>query len=86
MSASHLAGLVGVHRFVYMVEAQHERESHGNFGGGHGEDEEEHDLAVRLSPAAPGRDEGEPGGVQHDLNGHEYEDQVAPHQQSHRPQ
>ena len=65
-----------------MVKSQHEREPDGNFGGRHGENEEEHHLAIRLSPARSRGDKAESGRIEHHLNRHQREDHVAPRQQS----
>ncbi len=44
------------------------------------EDKEEHHLAVGRGKAGAGDDEGEPGRVEHDLQGKEDEDRVPAHE------
>ena len=68
------------------MEEQNESQADGDFGGGHSEDEEEHDLAVGLSPARAGCDEREAAGVEHDFNAHQSEDKVTPRYESCQPQ
>src|SRR5579862_2760377 len=86
MSASQLAGGVNVQLRLLSVEEQDERQSDGDFSRSHGEDEEEHDLPVGLSPARAGCDEREAAGVEHDLKAHEREDEITPRDQSCQPQ
>src|ERR1041384_2457917 len=49
----------------------------GHLGGGHGHDEEDERLAVVAAEAMAEGDEGEVGGVQHQLDGHEDHERVA---------
>lgn len=69
-----------------MVQPEHQREAHGNFGGGHGQDEEEHHLAVGLAPAGSCNDKAEAGCIEHHLNRHQRKYHVAAGQQSGQPQ
>lgn len=69
-----------------MVKAQHEREPHRHLGGGHGQNEQEYYLAIRLGPARPGGDKCEAGRIEHHLNRHECKDHVPACQQSGQPQ
>src|SRR6185312_220181 len=77
ISAPHARRHVGVERAPLPVQPQHQRQSHGDFGGRHGQDEQEHHLAVGLVPARTGDHERQPRRVQHDLDRHEDEDHVA---------
>src|SRR5512134_275634 len=74
--ASHSARSVGVKGLEAVIHLEHEREAHGDLGRRHGQDENEHDLAVNLPPARAGDDEGQAHGVQHHLDAHEHEDDV----------
>ncbi len=62
-----LLSSVDIERLEALIELQHQRQADRDFGSGQREDQDEHDLAVRLPPAAAGDDEGQRGGVQHDL-------------------
>lgn len=69
-----------------MVELKHERQSYRDFGGGHRQDEDEHHLPIRLRPTRAGHHKCQSGGIQHDFNGHQNEQQVPPHQQADQAQ
>lgn len=81
MSSLHGAGAVGIEGAEAVEEAQHDREPDGHLRRRHRQDEEEHHLAVGLLPARAAHHERQPGGVKHDLDGHQLEDHVPPHQQ-----
>ena len=68
-----------------MVE-EYERQSDRHLGGRHGENEQKHDLAVRLRPSRASRDECQAARVEHDLNAHEREDKVTPREKSRETQ
>src|SRR5512138_3584590 len=81
MSALHRSGGVGIERFEMTADLDEQGQADRDLGRGRGQDEEEHDLALGLAPARPGDDEGEPGRVDHDLERHEDEKEVAPDEQ-----
>src|SRR5690349_8105986 len=72
----HFAGAIGVKHAVLVIEAQEQRQADGDFGCRHGQNKKEHHLAVRLHPMRARRNECQPGGIEHDLNGHEREHEV----------
>src|SRR5277367_5879234 len=86
MSASQFAGGVHVQLRLFPVEEQDKCQSDGDFGSGHGEDKEKHDLPIGLSPSRAGCDECEAACIEHDLNAHEREDEITPRDQSCQPQ
>src|SRR3712207_1985975 len=45
-------------------------EAHDHLGGGHDEDEEDHDLPAHVVEGAGERDEGQVDGVEHELDAH----------------
>src|SRR5665213_2469582 len=85
-STSHGAEGVGIQVVVVMIEPKEQCQADGNLRRRHGQDEEKHDLAVRLAPSRSRRDERDPRAVQHDLNRHQNEDQITAHQYSGQPQ
>src|SRR5215813_1177295 len=52
----------------------------GDFGGGHAEDEEDEGLAIDGAVALPEGHEGQVRRVEHDLDGHEDDERIAPHE------
>ena len=60
------------------VKGDDEREAHGHFRRRDGDDEEDHDLAVEDVVEPAEGDKGEVGGVEHQLEGHVHDEQVAP--------
>src|SRR5512146_1341517 len=85
-SAPQLRRRVRIHRGQPVMNAQDQREPHRDLGGGEREDEDEQDLAVCLMPAAAGTDERKTGRIEHDLDRHEQQDEIAPHEHSREPQ
>lgn len=85
-STPHLAGSVGVQRFVLVIQLQKQRQTDRHFSCRCGQDKNEHHLAVGLSPAGSGGYKGQACGVQHDLNRHQNEDQVTPHEKARQSQ
>jgi hypothetical protein len=59
-----------------------QRETDRYLGCGHGQDEQEHHLAVCLAPARSRSDKAETGRIEHYLNGHQRKYQVPAGQQS----
>src|SRR6266568_6967643 len=57
-----------------------DREAHDDLGGGHHHHEERDDLPVQVPVHARERDEGQVARVQHQLDAHEHDDGVAPHE------
>src|ERR1019366_981237 len=53
---------------------------------GNCQNEQEHNLAIRLAPARACHNKGQPGGVQHDLDRHQSENQISSHQNSDQAQ
>ena len=51
-----------------------------SFSGGHGHDEKDHHLAVGRAQIARKRDKSQVDGVEHEFDGHEHDDQIAPDQ------
>lgn len=64
-----------------MVE-QYECQADRHLSGGHGEDEQEHDLAIWLRPPRSCSNESQTARIEHDLNAHEREDEVTPREKS----
>src|SRR6185437_9413221 len=85
ISASHPVRGIGIKRAETLVEPQDEREANCDFCGRQRQDQDEHDLAVSLSPAGTRGNESEAGRVQHDLDRHQHYDEVAAHQDADRP-
>jgi hypothetical protein len=69
-------------RLILAMKAQHQSQADGHFRGGHGENHEEHDLSVGLSPACSGDDERQASGVEHDLHAHQRVHDVAAHEKA----
>ena len=67
---------------VLMIEPKHERQADRDFRRRHGQNEEKHDLAVRLAPARACRNESQSRAVQHDLDRHQNKNQITAHQKS----
>jgi hypothetical protein len=57
-----------------------DRQTDHDLGGGHHQHEEHRDLTVDQTQRPPGRHEGEVHGVEHQLDAHEHDEGVAPHQ------
>ena len=57
-------------------------EAHHHLGGRHHQDEEHERLAPDVVEHAGEGDEGEVGGVEHQLDAHEHHEHVAPHEQA----
>src|SRR6185437_16146087 len=72
MSASHLVSGIGIEGAEPLIKAQDERQAYRDFRCCQRQNEDEHDLTVGLSPARAGGDESQPGGIQHDLDGHQH--------------
>src|SRR5687768_3155563 len=80
-----LVGLVAHHARLQSIEGEHDGETDRRFGGGHGDDEESENLAVHVPGVLPvERHEHEIHGVQHELDAHELNQHVAPHQKADR--
>src|SRR5271165_1832139 len=77
-SAFHLGGGIRIERTKATVELQQYGEAHAGFGGGERENQNEHHLPVRLPPATARGDEGQRRRVHHDLDRHQYEQEIAP--------
>ena len=71
---------------MHVIQAERQQQADGNLGGSHCQDENEHNLAVRLPPSRAGDNERQPRGIEHDFNGHQYEYQIASYHQSDEPQ
>ena len=69
-----------------VVHEQHQCQSDRHFDGGHRQNEQKHHLPVRLSPARPGDDKRQSGGIQHDLHRKQREDDIPPHQHPDQPE
>ncbi len=78
----HLAGFVGIEGPILVVKLQDQCQADRGFRSRHSEDEDEHDLTVGLRPASPGCDKRQSGGIEHDLDGHQNENEITPHQQT----
>src|SRR5512140_571542 len=76
MSALHRPGGVGIERLEMAADLKDEGQAQRDLGRGHGQDEEKDDLSVRLAPSGPGRDEGQSGRVDHDLERHQDEQEI----------
>ena len=85
-STPHLAGSIGVQGFVLVIQLQQQRQTHRHFRCRCSQDKDEHHLAVRLSPARSCGYKGQACGVQHDLDRHQSEDQVTPHEKARQAQ
>ena len=68
------------------MELQEECETDRRFSCCHGQDEQEHDLPIRLSPMITSGDERETACVQHDLDAHQGKNQITPRQKSDQTQ
>jgi hypothetical protein len=68
------------------MELQKKRQTYGDFGGGHGQNEQEHYLSVGTSPAIAPGNKRQAACVQHDLDAHQGEDQITPRQKSDQTQ
>lgn len=69
----HLAGPVSIKRFVLVIKLQHEREPNRDFGSCHGQNKDEHHLAVGFRPARARSDKCQTSGIEHDLDRHQDE-------------
>jgi len=69
-----------------MINLQHQGQPNGYFGGSHRQNEQKHDLPVRLMPAGARCDKCQPRCVQHDLQRHQDEDQITAYEQAGQPQ
>src|SRR5262249_56308570 len=67
ISSPHLAEGVRIQRLIHAVEFERQRQSHGYFRRRRRQNEQEHDLAVRLSPPLTCCNKGQTRGVQHHL-------------------
>ena len=54
----HLAGAVGIEHAMLVIKPQKQGQADGNFRSGHGQNKEEHDLAIRLHPVRARDDKG----------------------------
>src|SRR5690606_30044779 len=62
------------------VDGHDDREADDDLGGGDDHDEEGRDLSVEVAVLARDADEREVRGVEHELDAHEHDDRVAPHE------
>jgi hypothetical protein len=83
---SHSAERIDIQRLEPVVDSQHQCKSYGYFGGRHGQNEQEHDLAVSLMPSSTGDHECQPCRIEHDFQRHQDKDQVTAYEQSGQPQ
>src|SRR5687767_2785094 len=86
-SSPHRARFVDVDDRTGAVGREHDREPDGDLGGRNDEDEGHEDAAALVDGAVAARegDEGEVRGVQHELDAHEDDDGVAPHEHAGAP-
>src|SRR5688572_20523935 len=86
-SPAHRARFVDVDDRTGAVGREHDGEPDGDLGGRHDEDEGHEDAAALIDGAVAARegDEGEVRGVQHELDAHEDDDGVAPHEHAGAP-
>ena len=68
------------------MKLKQQRETNGDFGRRHREYEQEHYLSVRAAPSITACDKSETGRVQHDLNGHQRENEITPREKSDQTQ
>ena len=78
--------VVRVHRGPLAVDGHHQGQAHRHFGGSHGQDKEDEHLAVHGLEMIGETDEGQVDGVQHHLQTHEDDEDVAPDEDPDRPQ
>lgn len=71
---------------MLMIDLQQQRQTYRNFRSGHGQNENKHHLAVCLPPTRPGHYERQPGRVEHNLDRHQYKQQVTAYQQADQSQ
>src|SRR5215510_4189889 len=69
--------ILDVGRLASAVERHDEGKADGDFGCGHGNDEKHHDLAVEVVVETGKGHEGEVGGVEHQLEAHVEDKQIA---------
>src|SRR5882724_898765 len=85
-SPSHLTGRINVQRLKPVLQLEQQRQSHRDLRRCHGQDKDEHHLTVSLSPTGSGDDEGQPRSIQHDFDGEQDENDIAPHQDTDQPE
>src|SRR5688572_28680221 len=76
---------VRAERLAVAEQRDHQRQAHGRLGGRDGHDEEGDDLSVDRAPVAADGDERQVDGVEHDLDGEQHRDQVAPQEHAGGP-
>jgi hypothetical protein len=81
-SSAHLTCRINIQRVEATIQLQHDRQADAGFGGRQAQNQNEHDLAVGLPPAAAGHHECQCGGIHHDFQAHQHEQHVASHQQA----
>src|SRR5687768_6308151 len=86
-SSAHRARFVDVDDRTGAVGREHDREPDGDLGGRDDEDEGHEDAAALVDGPVAARegDKGEVRGVQHELDAHEDDDGVAPHEHAGAP-
>src|SRR5690606_39758930 len=80
-SSAHLTGSVNIQGPEAAIQLQQDRQADTGFGGGQGDHQDEHHLAIRLLPTGTRHDEGQRCGVHHDLQAHQHIQDVAPDHQ-----
>jgi hypothetical protein len=68
------------------INLEHQRQSYCHLGRRHGQNEQEHNLAVGPLPSRTSYDERQPCSVEHHLQRHQDEKQITPHEQAYQPQ
>src|SRR5580658_10352282 len=78
LSVLHRIYVVDHQRRAVLEDRENNRQSHRGFGGGHHHDEEAEDVTIHLLELVRERDKAQIHGIQHQLDGHEHGDDVAP--------
>ena len=81
-----LVGGIAVKGFYLVIDLQYQCEADGDFSRGHGDYKNEHCLTIGLSPARACNNKSKPRSIQHDFNGYQHEDDVAPYQHANQTQ
>src|SRR5580658_3019160 len=78
ISVLHRVDVVDHQRSAVLEHSENDGQSHGGFGRGHYHDEEAVNVSIHLLEFVGECDEAQIHRVQHQLDGHEYGDDVAP--------
>src|SRR5262249_2490084 len=85
-SSSHFTDCVYIQRFEPAIDLKHQRQSDRYFRRRHSQNEDKHHLAIGLMPSRSGSHECKPCGIEHDIERHQYKDQITSYEQAGQPQ